>query len=159
MCQHYWWEMRCIHRSSGPYRIIVRIKSLSICNGSVGRCIYSFCMLPLSKGSAATTVVHKRNLHSQRMYLMRFDARMDIIWNICALPESLRKQMRLKRKFRRNVAACSTEKFLQQLYYRNKLTLSRRYVGHLENVCHLDSFLSSVSTPEHLLSGLNKDVL
>lgn len=145
-----------------PVALIADWPALAVLTDAMGHSadvFCSFCVFPKSKGSASATIAYTSKLHSRRMSLMRFDARMDIVRNTGIIPEKLRKQLGLKSNTRHKASAFFTERLSAQLYHRNQQSLPKMDTGERANEFHFDSFLSAPAAPDHLLTGLIKDVL
>lgn len=90
---------------------------------------------------------------------MRCKAIMDVFRNYDVLHERHHIFMWLQTKCGQNQASYFTVKLSQKLDNFNQKTLPRRTVGCFKNVCHFNSFLSTVANYGHHLSLLVKEML
>jgi len=145
-----------------PVALIADWPALSVLTDAMGHSadvFCSFCVFNKSKGTVGAHIAYSSKLHSRRMSLMRFDARMDIVRNSGIIPDAVRKQLGVKSNTRQMAHAFFTEKLSDGLRSPNNNSIPQTTTGENANVCHFDSFISACAAPDHLLTGLIKDVL
>lgn len=116
MCEHRSRELCPIYRPCGLIADWSVLPALNDAMSPFDNAFYSFCVFPRSQGTAAAPISYTKKMHSLRMPLMRFDARMNIFCSHGVLSEALREHAGLKSNTSSMKATCFTDKLPHDLF-------------------------------------------